>query len=435
MTKKFLYLTKMSLNKKIKTKWFLITNIIIALCVIALININSIITFFGGSFQDDVNIIVSTSSSLSYNLLKENINNLNNLDGVTTSNLTIKKSDKSSKNLTKKINDNEVIISLKEDKTSYLKGEIISKKKLDNMTYQLLLSSLSSTKTALAIKENNIDPTLLAKINEPINIKRVILSEHKNKDENTELIMSTIFPTIILPFFMLIIFVVQMVGGEISEEKTTHSMEIIISNVSPKIHLLSKVVASNLFAIIQGLLLLIYGFIGLLISTNFFQTSLALPSEVTTVIDSILTVGFLDKILLVIPLILLLMIITFISYSIVAAILASMTVNAEDFNQLLTPIIMLSLLGYYLAIMAGLFEGSTFIKIASYLPFLSAFISPSLYIIGQISLIDILISIFVSLAFIYLLLKYGLKIYKMGVLNYSNEKVWSRLFKSIKTKD
>ena len=435
MTKKFLYLTKMSLNKKIKTKWFLITNIIIALCVIALININSIITFFGGSFQDDVNIIVSTSSSLSYNLLKENINNLNNLDGVTTSNLTIKKSDKSSKNLTKKINDNEVIISLKEDKTSYLKGEIISKKKLDNMTYQLLLSSLSSTKTALAIKENNIDPTLLAKINEPINIKRVILSEHKNKDENTELIMSTIFPTIILPFFMLIIFVVQMVGGEISEEKTTHSMEIIISNVSPKIHLLSKVVASNLFAIIQGLLLLIYGFIGLLISTNFFQTSLALPSEVTTVIDSILTVGFLDKILLVIPLILLLMIITFISYSIVAAILASMTVNAEDFNQLLTPIIMLSLLGYYLAIMAGLFEGSTFIKIASYLPFLSDFISPSLYIIGQISLIDILISIFVSLAFIYLLLKYGLKIYKMGVLNYSNEKVWSRLFKSIKTKD
>mgnify|MGYP004614197227 CR=1 FL=1 len=435
MTKKFLYLTKMSLNKKIKTKWFLITNIIIALCVIALININSIITFFGGSFQDDVNIIVSTSSDLSYNLLKENINNLNNLDGVTTSNLTIKKSDKSSKNLTKKINDNEVIISLKEDKTSYLKGEIISKKKLDNMTYQLLLSSLSSTKTALAIKENNIDPTLLAKINEPINIKRVILSEHKNKDENTELIMSTIFPTIILPFFMLIIFVVQMVGGEISEEKTTHSMEIIISNVSPKTHLLSKVVASNLFAIIQGLLLLIYGFIGLLISTNFFQTSLALPSEVTTVIDSILTAGFLDKILLVIPLILLLMIITFISYSIVAAILASMTVNTEDFNQLLTPIIMLSLLGYYLAIMAGLFEGSTFIKIASYLPFLSAFISPSLYIIGQISLIDILISIFVSLAFIYLLLKYGLKIYKMGVLNYSNEKVWSRLFKSIKTKD
>lgn len=435
MTKKFLYLTKMSLNKKIKTKWFLITNIIIALCVIALININSIITFFGGSFQDDVNIIVSTSSDLSYNLLKENINNLNNLDEVTTSNLTIKKSDKSLKKLTKEINDNEVIISLKEDKTSYLKGEIISKKKLGNMTYQLLLSSLSSTKIALAIKENNIDPALLAKINEPINIKRVILSEHKNKDENTELIMSTIFPTIILPFFMLIIFVVQMVGGEISEEKTTHSMEIIISNVSPKTHLLSKIVASNLFAIIQGLLLLIYGFIGLLISTNFFQTSLALPREIATVIDSILTAGFLDKILLVIPLILLLMIITFISYSIVAAILASMTVNTEDFNQLLTPIIMLSLLGYYLAIMAGLFEGSTFIKIASYLPFLSAFISPSLYIIGQINLIDISISIFVSLAFIYLLLKYGLKIYKMGILNYSNEKVWSRLFKSIKTKD
>ena len=37
------------------------------------------------------------------------------------------------------------------------------------------------------------------------------------------------------------------VDSEINEEKTTRSMEIIISNVSPKIHFLSKIISSNLF--------------------------------------------------------------------------------------------------------------------------------------------------------------------------------------------
>ena len=51
---------------------------------------------------------------------------------------------------------------------------------------------------------------------------------------------------------MLIIFLVQMIGAEVNEEKTTKSMEIIISNVSPKTHFLSKVLSSNLFVIIQS---------------------------------------------------------------------------------------------------------------------------------------------------------------------------------------
>ena len=62
---------------------------------------------------------------------------------------------------------------------------------------------------------------------------------------------------------MLIIFLVQMIGAEVNEEKTTKSMEIIISNVSPKTHFLSKVLSSNLFVIIQGLLLFVFGLIGI----------------------------------------------------------------------------------------------------------------------------------------------------------------------------
>ena len=74
MSKKFWYLTKVSLNKKIKTKWFFITNAILAIIIIALLNINSIITFFGGDFDNKTNIVVIDNNTNSYNLLENNIN-------------------------------------------------------------------------------------------------------------------------------------------------------------------------------------------------------------------------------------------------------------------------------------------------------------------------------------------------------------------------
>ena len=231
---------------------------------------------------------------------------------------------------------------------------------------------------------------------------------------------------------MLIIFLVQMIGGEICEEKTTKSMEIIISNVSPKTHLLSKVLASNTFVIIQGILLVIYAVIGILIST---KGQLSIDPSVDSLLTATVESGFLSKLITLLPAIIIMMILSFLAYSLIAGILASMTTNMEDFSQIQTPIMLVLLAGYYLAIMAGMFDGSTLIRILSYVPFISCLISPSLFIIGQIGMIDVIISIIVLIITIVLMTKYGLKVYKMGILNYSNEKIWSRFAKALKSKD
>ena len=423
MNKKFWYLTKVSLNKKIKSKWFIITNVILAIVIILLLNINSVITFFGGDFDN------STNAS---SLLKENLE-VSNSDEEEK--FKILESDKTIEEEQENLEDDELIIALENSDEEYLKASIISNNKIDNLTYQLLSQALTATKTTIGMAVNNIDYNILNSISSPITIDRVVLNEETDVDENMNLIMSSVFPTIILPFFMLTIFLVQMVGGEICEEKTTRSMEIIISNVSPKMHLLSKVLASNIFVIIQGVLLIIYAVIGFLLSTNMLSSGLSMPSEFTSIFDSLVASGFLDKLVYVIPLTLILIVLSFIAYAVVAGILASMTVNMEDFSQLQTPIMLISLAGYYLAMMAGMFEGSTLIRILSYVPFLSSFVSPSLYIMGQISIVDIIISIVILIIFIYIILKYGLKVYKVGILNYSNEKVWSKFFKAFKTKD
>ena len=58
MRNKLMFLTKISLNKKIKTKWFLIANLIFAILIIGLINVDSVIKFFGGDFNEKREILV-----------------------------------------------------------------------------------------------------------------------------------------------------------------------------------------------------------------------------------------------------------------------------------------------------------------------------------------------------------------------------------------
>ena len=66
MSKKLKYLTKISLNKKIKSKWFYIANIILCVLIIGLINADSIIKFFGGDFDATKSIMVVDNTGYVY---------------------------------------------------------------------------------------------------------------------------------------------------------------------------------------------------------------------------------------------------------------------------------------------------------------------------------------------------------------------------------
>ena len=425
MNKKFWYLTKLSLNKKIKTKWFYITNIILAIAITLLVNISSIIEFFGGDFDSQTNVVVVDNTNSSFEIFLNNMNSYN-----TDGDINVTKSNENVDVLKENLEDDDLIVVINGDEVEYLKADIISENAIDSLTYQIILQALNSTKTTVGMIDENIDPSVLANLSQNITVDRVILNEEDSADENMNLVMSSIFPTLILPFFMLIIFLVQMVGGEICEEKTTRSMEIIISNVSPKMHLLSKIVASNIFVIVQGLLLILYCLIAFLISGSLDSASSII--DFGGIMNTLNASGVIDKLWIIIPITLAMILLSFIAYSLVAGILASMTVNIEDFNQLQTPIMLISLAGYYLSVMAAMFDGSIFIRIISYVPFLSVFISPTLFILGQITVVDMLISVIVLILFVWILLKSGLKVYKVGILNYSSGNVWKKFASAFK---
>lgn len=439
MRSKLNYLINISLSRKIKTKWFVAANIILAIVIMGVINIDSIISFFGGDFDEKSKIYVIDNTEVAYDIFKEQIEVSGNLLSGDESEpmFEVINYDKSVEEAKKLIEEDgkHMVLVFEKSEDNVIDATLITEGFIDTIDYQLISGAINNTKVAIAIMESDIPAEEFSKIYTPIEVKRVYLDEtKKSEEESMEMIMTTVFPVFILPFFMLTIFLVQMIGAEVNDEKTTRGMEIIISNVSPKTHFFAKVIAGNLFVIFQGALLFIFGAVGLLIRKLVGGNTImnGLGEEVGNIIKKILEGGLGDQLIYVIPLTLILMLLTFIAYSLLAGILASMTTNIEDFQQLQTPIVIISLIGYYLAMMAGMFEGAIFIKVLSFVPLISAILSPSLLVLGQIGIIEVIISIMITIGFIYLLIKYGLRIYKVGILNYSSSDLWKKMFKAIK---
>ena len=437
MKNKLKYLISVSLKRKIKTKWFIAANILLLAVIAALINIDSVIKTFGGDFDENQIVYVIDNTKKTYDILKKENNEYNSLISTSEdSEFIIKKSNKNYTDILKKEKQAWVLI-FNNSIDNVVDAKLISNNYTNTASYAKLISMLNKTKSTLALSEVAIDVNDFKKISSPIKVEREVLDKTKtSEDESARMIMSTVFPFIILPFFALTIFLVQMIGAEVNDEKTTRGMEIIISNVSPKIHLLSKIIASNLFVLLQGILLIIYSVIGVLIrfslgsSGSFNLQNLDINAEITKILGT----NIAGELYYIIPLALIMIILTFIAYSLLAGILASMTTNIEDFQQLQTPITVISLIGYYLAIMAGVFEGSLFIKITAFIPLISAVLAPCLLLLGQFTLIEFGIATLLVIIVIFLLIKYGFRVYKEGILNYSSKNLWKKMFKAMKSK-
>lgn len=432
MTNKFWFLTKNSLQKKMKNKTFIIVNILLLIVLVALINIDRVVMLFGGNFDKQNNIMVLDNTNKTYEIFKKTIDSEETIIDTGLKYKVKKVSDeKKAKKEIKK--DEDILLIINNGENDIINVTMITYGYINSNLYQLINSSITASKQNLAMEEIGISAEELAKISKSVEIKREYIEANKSKEEEqNEFIMGIVTPIVIFPFFMLITLVVQMVGAEINEEKSTRSMEIIISNVPAKVHFFSKILAANLFVIIQCALLGLYSIIGMLLRGGKSLDSIQNVDVISNVTSGMDITGMINNFVGYIPLVLILMAVTLLGYSLLAGILASMTTNMEDFQQLQTPIFVVSLVGFYLAIMNTMFDGAIFIRVLSYVPFISAILSPSLLVTGVIGFKDIILSILLMVVVIYLLLKYGLKIYKEGILNYSSNKLWKKMLKALK---
>lgn len=440
MKNKLKFLIKHSLSKKIGTKWFKAINVLLCILIISMANIDRLITAFGGDFNKDTNVYIKDNVDV-YKYIepvfKETVKVVDDLK-----NYKIQKTDKSIKELEKEIDDTkDIIIEINESEINYISSTIITYDAIDTISYQLISNILNSAKESLAIERIGLSEAEIIALKSNVDITKK--TTNPNLEENAkakDIISSGLIILFIVPFFIFITLLVQMLGAEINDEKSTKSMEIIISNVPPKYHFVAKITASTLFVIIQGALLLGYSILAIIVRNliGLLFGSGIVSGDVSKYIKDIINLlkdsGIIELALKGLPIIIILFILNILAYAIIAGVLASMTTNIEDYQQLQSPIMIVMMMGYFIAIMASTFEGSIFIQITSYIPLLSALVAPVIYLLGQTTLLQLIISTLICLVAVILLFIYGLRIYKVGILNYSSSDLWKKVFKSLKEK-
>ncbi len=432
MKNKFKYLVKYSLKKKIDTKWFKIVNVLLLILIVFLVNMDYLINLFGGDFEDKEKIYVVDNVG-SFNTFSNYFNALaSELDNGEYEIILDQDILQDEKEI-----DDEVVVVLNPSNTEYLAGEIVSFDTVSRTTYEMIVNSMNAVKSELVLNTSGLTPEQIASLTSPVEITERVLNTDAQNNETKENVGAIVTTVLIVPFFILIITMVQMLGAEINDEKTSRGMEIIISSVPAKTHFISKVIAALSYVLIQGVLLLAFCGIAMLLrsvlaTSATSSTTVSMFSEVITMLKSAGIFSLLAKGSIVL---IILFVVSFIAYAIAAAILASMTTNIEDFQQLQTPLMIIMMVGYYVALMAVMFDGSIFIEIMAYIPLLSVMIAPTLYLIGEMSLLSLALSTLLTVVVTYFLYKYGLRIYKVGILNYSSSKLWRKMFKSLGNKE
>jgi len=191
MKAKLWYLIKVSLGRKIKTKWFVVANVLLLILIEGLINIDSVIKMFGGDFNEKQVVYVVDNSNKSYDILKsqnENYSSLFNSDD--DSSFEIKKTTEDPKKLlAKKDNKDAWVLVFDNNAENVLQVKLISDGFINTTDYAQISTLVNNTKSTVALSETNIDPSELAKISAPVKIEREVLDEKKkSEDENMQMI-------------------------------------------------------------------------------------------------------------------------------------------------------------------------------------------------------------------------------------------------------
>ena len=428
MDNKFKYLIGYSLKKRIWKKSYLVVNIILLILVMAISNLGNIIQAFGGDFNDTVNIYLYDETNLGASKVFIQYDEAfeNTLSIFEKENFNIDEKDSL-------LEEADCIIILKINENNYVYADCY----LDELSLsneQAISNITSNVKTHFWLLENNSIQEELDRFNSS---QTIIFNRTSEDDSSTEnAIVAAISMIIIFPTFFLLILLIQFLGIDIIEEKSSRSIEVIISNVPAGTHFASKLVSILLFMVIQVALLFLYTIIGAISSLIIggMPTTGNISSDLGSVIgiDSQIVENIISRLPGTIITVILFIFVGYLMYLIAIAVLSSMANTMDDFQSFQTPIMITLLIGFYAAIFGLEFDGAIFMKILGYIPVFSPILAPVLFFSGTFSLIEIIISFVILVLFTLIIIYFGIPLYKASILDYSEGGLIKKFKKIIK---
>lgn len=406
--KKFNFLVGHGYKKRVKSKAFIISNIVIALIVIALINLPILIDMFTSPSEE--------AEVLNVYIINE-INNDETLIAKFDELLNPKQENKSFNvmALDKDEFDSESFWTNEEqDIVIYLAGTINSPE----------VGMYNKHKYLDNILQNQVELLLISYLIDDYQEPSFIFFEQPGSEitENA-MALNAISTFLIVPLFVLIILAIQFVGVDIIEEKSSKAIEIIISSVPAKMHFFSKITASILFILTQGGLLIAYLGLASLIAN-------ALPTQATGG-ETMTLLGYIAELIpnwpVVVIFAVLFVIVGTLFYLVIGSLLAAMATSQEDYQQFQTPIMLILLAGFYIGLFAPMAGAITFLKIMAFIPVFSPIVAPISFVLGAMGIVEVIIAFVVLVLFFAVFTYLVAPVYRVAILSYEQTKFFARI--------
>ena len=228
------------------------------------------------------------------------------------------------------------------------------------------------------------------------------------------LVYASYFILLMFMYFMLIMYSNVLVV-DIATEKGSKMIEFIFSSVSAKDYFAGKILGNFFAIIVHSLIYIILGAISYFIAKS------------KGLLDMIkINISLDQRSLMLIAEIFIFIILSLLAYMIIAAMLGSLASKQEDASKVASPLMITIVAAFMVAMIFMNRPVNIFVKIASYVPYISVFFMPLRLIKGNCGIIEGGISIIILVASLYISYILASKVYKKHILNYSAASFFTR---------
>jgi len=394
---------------KFKTKSFMVTTIITAVIMLALANMTNIIDFFNKDGADDKIAVIDETGQL-YVPLKEQIK-------AADKDIVLEQYDGNANQAKKEVEEGNYkgLLELSLNKEGLPAASYKAMSIADSTVPADLQASLQQIKTMMASNQIDIDPKQLEKLYAPVDFEKSALEKGAKTEEELNQARGLVYVLLFIIYFAVIMYA-NMIAMEVATEKSSRVMEILISSVSPIKQMFAKIIGIGLLSLTQLAVLLLVGY---------FSIKQNLETMEGGFFDFF---GFGNVPASTIAYAVIFFILGYFLYATMAAFLGSLVSRIEDVQQMITPMTMLVVAGFMMA-MFGLGQPEApFIKYTSFIPFFSPMLMFLRVGMLNIPFWEVALSIAILVATIIFLAVFGARVYRGGVLMYGK----SNSFKDIK---
>ncbi|WP_179031421.1 ABC transporter permease [Paenibacillus kribbensis] len=290
----------------------------------------------------------------------------------------------------------------------------------------LLQTGLQAAKVQAIIGGNVLTSDQVREISTPVAVdSRKVDSPSETggaaetKDKATSMINYGLVYILMILFFTSSMMTGNMIASEVTSEKSSRIMEILITSVSPLTQMFGKIIGIFLVGLLQIAVFAAVVCANLMLPHNGAILSSA-GLDLSQLNTAVLSYGLIFYIL------------GYFLYAVLFAAVGSIVSRTEELGQAIMPITVLSLAAFYIGIFNIAAPDTMFVKVAGYIPFFSPTVMLLRIGLERASLLEIWLSLAILVASILFFGWLAAKIYRTGVLMYGKRPTFKELRKAMK---